>query len=54
MGAGFRVRGHLLGSLIGFRGSPQAPIAQPVTLPTQASMHQPFSTTHVPWRARLP
>ena len=27
---------------------------QPVTPPTQASMHQPFSTTHVPWRARLP
>jgi hypothetical protein len=41
-------------SLIGFRGSPSAPIAQPVTPPTQASMHQPFSTTHVPWRARLP
>jgi hypothetical protein len=40
-------------SLIGFRGSPPAPIAQPVTPPTQASMHQPFSTTHVPWRARL-
>jgi hypothetical protein len=36
------------------RGSPPAPIAQPVTPPTQASMHQPFSTTHVPWRARLP
>jgi hypothetical protein len=36
------------------RGSPPAPIAQPVTPPTQASMHQPFSATHVPWRARLP
>jgi len=48
------VRAGRIVSLIGFRGSPPAPIAQPVTPPTQASMHQPFSTTHVPWRARLP
>jgi hypothetical protein len=45
--------GHDRTPLFGFRGSPPAPIAQHVTPPTQASMHQPFSTTHVPWRARL-
>jgi hypothetical protein len=45
--------GHDRTPLFGFRGSLPAPIAQHVTPPTQASMHQPFSTTHVPWRARL-